>query len=100
MSTVEQDGDAAPSWLAFARKMEPAARKPPKARTPRGRAAYERDGMVPDGRSARRTGRDVKMTLKVRPEFKAKLAAMAAARDTGMAEILELALDKLEGGRG
>jgi hypothetical protein len=98
MSTPEHEGDATPAWHAFARKMEPAARKP-KARTPRGRADYERDGIVPDGRSKRRTGRDVKMTLKVRPEFKAKLAAIAAARDTGMAEVLEAALEKLEGGR-
>jgi hypothetical protein len=97
-STGDTEGDAAQTWLAFKTKMKPAAEKP-KSRTPRGRAAFERDGIVADGRSARATGRTVKVTIKLKPETKAKLAAMAAARDVGMAEVLELALEKLEGGR-
>jgi len=98
MSTTEHEGDATQTWLAFKSKMQPAAGKP-KARTPRGRASYERDGNAPDGRSERATGRTVKMTIKVKPVFKARLAALAAARDTGMAEVLEAAIDALEGKR-
>jgi len=98
MSTTEHEGDATQTWLAFKSKMQPAEGKP-KARTPRGRASYERDGIAADGRSKRATGRTVKVTIKLKPETKAKLAAMAAARDVGMAEVLELALDKLEGSR-
>src|SRR5262249_28136499 len=47
MSTTEHEGDATQTWLAFKSKMQPAAGKP-KARTPRGRASYERDGNAPD----------------------------------------------------
>ena len=39
------------------------------------------------------------MTVKVRPEFKARLAAMATSRNVGMAGVLEAALDALEGKR-
>jgi len=39
------------------------------------------------------------MTLKVKPAFKAKLAALANAREVGMAEILETAIAKLEADR-
>jgi hypothetical protein len=95
MSTEDQ-GDSRQAWGEFrAMVAGPGARKP-KARTASGRADYEAHGRrAMDGRSAKRTGRTMKMTLKVKPEFKAKLEAMATARDVGMAEVLEMALDAL-----
>ena len=94
MSTQEHEGDATKTWGDFRAKFQKGTK--PKARTASGRSDYESDGIVPDGRSRRATGRTVKITLKVKPEFKAQLAAMAASRGKGMAEILEAALAKLE----
>ena len=47
-----------------------------------------------DGRSTRRIGRDVQLNLKVRPTFKADLAALAKARHVGMTELLETILSQ------
>jgi hypothetical protein len=94
------DGNAKPGWNAFRSKMDPGT---PKLRgyTAESRNTYELQSKSQphDGRKARSTGRTVKMTLKVKPEFKARLAAMAKARGTGMAEVLELAVARLEGDR-
>jgi hypothetical protein len=97
--TIQDDGEVPGDWVAFRTKLKAPEMPKRKSRTAAGRADYENHGHVPDGRSRRATGRTVKMTIKVRPEFKAKLATLAAARDTGMAEILEAALDALEGKR-
>jgi hypothetical protein len=100
MSTFDpEDGDVSADWQAFRAKLKAPGAPKPRSRTAAGRASYENHGRVPDGRSKRATGRTVKMTIKVRPEFKAKLAAIAAARDIGMAEVLEAAIEALEGKR-
>jgi hypothetical protein len=101
MSTEHEagDGEVNANWLAFRSKVKAPGMPKPRSRTGAGRSEYENQGRAPDGRSNRRTGRTVKITIKVRPEFKARLATLAAVRDTGMAEVLEAALDALEGKR-
>ena len=42
-----------------------------------------------DGRRARRTGRDVQMNVKMKPEFREDLFALAEARGIGVAELIE-----------
>jgi hypothetical protein len=102
MSTTEHDagdGEVNANWLAFRSKVKAPDMPKRKSGTAAGRADYENHGRVRDRRSDRRTGRTVKVTIKLRPETKAKLAALAATRDTGMAEVLEAALDALEARR-
>lgn len=97
MSNAHEEGaDAKPTWAAFKAKVS----KPGTAKLPgmdaESRDRFEKHGQRRvDGRSKRRTGRDVKMTTKVRPEFKAKLAAKAARHGVGAAEVLERALEAL-----
>jgi hypothetical protein len=94
MSTMEHDGDAKPGWSAFRDKV--AVPDVPKLRgfTAESRHQYEQQGKgkLHDGRSKRRTGRNVQLNLKVRADFKAELLALAAARGVGMAELLETVL--------
>jgi hypothetical protein len=100
MSFPEHDDrEVTAEWLAFRTKLKAPSAPKRKSRTASGRAEYENHGREPDGRSKRATGRTVKMTIKVRPEFKAKLATIAASRDIGMAEVLEAAIEALEGKR-
>jgi hypothetical protein len=49
-----------------------------------------------DGRSLRRTGRIVQLNLKVSPETKLRLTAIAARQGLRMTEVLDLALRALE----
>lgn len=67
------------------------------------RRAAERQPLPPeDGRRQRRTGRDMQLNMKVKPEFRAELEALARAREIGLAEMLEriLAEWKELGGKG
>jgi hypothetical protein len=91
--------DAKPTWAAFRAKVAVNSARTVPGFTAETRLELEQQGRRADGRSRRRTGRDVKMTLKVKPDFKARLAALAEARGVAMAAVLELALDALEVGR-
>lgn len=93
MSTEDQ-GLSQESWGEFRAMVVGPNAKTPKARTVAGRADYESHGRKPRGRKP--GARRIKMTIKVTPEFKAKLEAMAAGRDVAMAEIMEQALALLE----
>jgi hypothetical protein len=82
------------SWGEFRAMVAGPNAKTPKARTVAGRADYESHGRRPRGRKP--GARRIKMTIKVTPEFKARLEAVASDRDVAMAEILEQALALLE----
>jgi hypothetical protein len=61
------------------------------------RRAAEKPELSPtDGRRLRRTGRDVPVNFKVRPEWKQRLYNLAEAQGVAMVEILERALDAYE----
>lgn len=72
----------------------------PEPEAPRGpvRAAPSVPSMpaVQDGRSLRATGRTMQVNLKLRPETKARLIALASSRGQLMAEVIEDALAALE----
>ena len=64
------------------------------------RAAEKPPLSVTDGRRLRRTGRDVPVNFKVRPDFKERLYALAVSEGVAMVEILERALEVYERSKG
>lgn len=92
---MSDDQNVSPeSWGDFRALVAGPGAKVPKARTVAGRATYEGHGRRPRGRPAGK--RTLKMTIKVAPDFRAKLEGMAEARGQTMAEVLEQALAALE----
>lgn len=67
--------------------------KPRAARTAAGRLANETRMMhEADGRALRATGRTAQMNLKVRPEFRERISALARRNNILMVEFIERAV--------